>query len=622
MAMFHKEVVVITSFLFLILHPIDGLSNFLVVRQNYSSLTTTNGRLKPSVPFMKNAKLHLNKQCVDSVSLSSSTSSSSNVLSSIDKLRLREDQSQALEKFLSKISQSLVNKCNDDSGDEEFVSFLLRGRKVPRKTKRMSDAERAAVVTQKESMRGEIREINGRLIMLKDGKKKRKNFDKDNHSGSSLHLHISLKYHSATDIVKNYELGDNVDDIKNMLMNLIIPSDTCESIVTVSEWGGNTAARHIQSGKLITAKGIWNLDITNQHSSKKKNKKAIFKFSAFNEDRPGREVTSFPVTTHYHDTPKNLLLDASAPFFQRLGISDANGKPKHKKNSKLKQCQKFVEITSKLIEKSGMTVTNENNYVDSTKPVSDSKVLKIVDLGCGRGYLTFSLHAFLVMRYNDFKIVSKGVEVRPKLVKEINDIARKCGPTFDNLSFVTGTIEDELTAKMPVKKEEESLIILALHACDTATDDAVFYGIKNCADIIIVAPCCQKELRRYVDSVSIDREDHPLANILKYNIYKERLSEIVTDSLRALLLEIWDYDVNVLEFIGGEHTSKNVMITAVKRKRVRKHKEKAYLRDKLKALASFHGIPTQKLSIHLNETLNDGPMPLKSKEVIRTMPKL
>ena len=150
----------------------------------------------------------------------------------------------------------------------------------------------------------------------------------------------------------------------------------------------------------------------------------------------------------------------------------------------------------------------------------------------------------------------------------------------------------------------------------------MFYGIKNSADIIIVAPCCQKELRRYVDTVSIDREDHPLANVLKYNIYKERLSEIVTDSLRALLLEIWDYDVNVLEFIGGEHTSKNVMITAVKRKRARKDKEKVYLRDKLKALASFHGIPTQKLSIHLNETLNDGPIPSKSNEVKRGMPKL
>lgn len=146
-------------------------------------------------------------------------------------------------------------------------------------------------------------------------------------------------------------------------------------------------------------------------------------------------------------------------------------------------------------------------------------------------------------------------------------------------------------------------ILIALHACDTATDDSLWFGIQRNAKIIVTAPCCHKETRRQLDPyVAQLKHDHPLYDVLRHGIYRERIAESVTDSIRALLLEMAGYTVQVFEFIGGEHTSKNVMITAVKRGTPSKTKL-VKLRDRLTSLASMHGIRKQKLGDWMGESM-------------------
>jgi hypothetical protein len=151
-------------------------------------------------------------------------------------------------------------------------------------------------------------------------------------------------------------------------------------------------------------------------------------------------------------------------------------------------------------------------------------------------------------------------------------------------------------------------VLIALHACDTATDDALWSGIARQANVIVVAPCCHKQVRSQLDVHASKNPQHPLADVLRHNIYRERLAETATDSIRALLLEIAGYNVQVFEFIGGEHTSKNVMITAVKQNEdriQRSEKELLALRKRLQDLASLHGVREQKLAKWMGEILQE-----------------
>eukprot|EP00804_Cyclotella_cryptica_P023684 CCRYP_019310-RB/>CCRYP_019310-RB protein AED:0.35 eAED:0.35 QI:0/0/0/1/0/0/3/0/249 len=225
-------------------------------------------------------------------------------------------------------------------------------------------------------------------------------------------------------------------------------------------------------------------------------------------------------------------------------------------------------------------------------------------MGCGRGYLTFSLHSYLCSKYLSStrrKIVSvqtQGIDRRPKLIQEINGIAHDLGGEFNSLNFIEGTIEntqpDLFKGQRAYSKWRRCFdILIALHACDTATDDAIWFAISRKADIIVTAPCCQHELRSQIDHHSS-------------SLRSQRHTEIVTDAMRALLLEIAGYDTQVFEFVGGEHTAKNVMITAVKRSK-KGESSGNQLRDKrtrLVELATMYGIKRQRLAALMGESLN------------------
>jgi len=200
-----------------------------------------------------------------------------------------------------------------------------------------------------------------------------------------------------------------------------------------------------------------------------------------------------------------------------------------------------------------------------------TKSINIIDMGSGKGYLTFALYDYLVNNQK-INISLRGIEQRENLVALCNALAEKS--KFNNLKFESGQIK---TVKI-----QEIDVLIALHACDTATDDAIFRGIQNEASIIIVAPCCQKQLRNQI------KPTNALKSILKYGILKERQSELLTDGLRAMILEAYGYKTNVFEFIQTEHTPKNIMIVGVKKQTNDTNKEK--ILDQIKQIKSLYNI--------------------------------
>lgn len=230
-----------------------------------------------------------------------------------------------------------------------------------------------------------------------------------------------------------------------------------------------------------------------------------------------------------HDQPKERKV-TNSDYLRHIGISDANGSIIPKMADKFRQINKYLEIIDDLIK---------NTDLPST--------VHIVDMGSGKGYLTFALYDYL---YNikNMDVVITGIELRQKLVDSCNVIAQKCA--FENLKFSCKSIEDYDDKKMD--------ILIALHACDTATDDAIYKGLSSKATIIITAPCCHKQIRQQVKGT---QQENP---ILKYGIFKERQFEMVTDTMRALLLEKENYQTKIFEFISNEHTRKNIMLVGKK----------------------------------------------------------
>ncbi|MBE7630259.1 class I SAM-dependent methyltransferase [Tenacibaculum piscium] len=230
-----------------------------------------------------------------------------------------------------------------------------------------------------------------------------------------------------------------------------------------------------------------------------------------------------------HDKPKERLAEAGS-YLHHLGITDKQGKVIHKMADKYRQINKYLEIIEGLLK--------------STKL---PKHINIVDMGSGKGYLTFALYDYLVNQ-KKYSATVTGIELRKELVDYCNDVADKSA--FTNLSFVAQPIQEYDNNKID--------ILIALHACDTATDDAIYKGLSAKAELIICAPCCHKQIRQQVKG---KEQESPL---LKYGIFKERQFEMVTDTIRALILEKSNYNTKVFEFISNEHTRKNVMLVASK----------------------------------------------------------
>jgi SAM-dependent methyltransferase len=285
----------------------------------------------------------------------------------------------------------------------------------------------------------------------------------------------------------------------------------------------------------------------------------------------GRAAAPPPDSAHDRAKPR-LLAPDSQSWLQSLGVTNAAGIVREGMADKHRQIHKFTEILSHLVEDSPLALSLSNGLA-SDRPV------EITDMGCGKGYLTFATHDYFD-RTLQRSVRVCGVEARPELVTLCNRIAHDTGRT--KLSFIGGTIQQ---AELP-----DPDVLIALHACDTATDDAIARGIKRGATLIVVSPCCQKELRPQLHAAPV------LAPALRHGIWQERHAEFVTDALRALLLEWAGYETKVFEFISTEHTARNLMIAATKRPGLARDDASA---AKIRDLAAFYGIKDQALARHL-----------------------
>jgi SAM-dependent methyltransferase len=304
-----------------------------------------------------------------------------------------------------------------------------------------------------------------------------------------------------------------------------------------------------------------------------------------------------PALGHDRAKPRSIL--PTEPWLRELGVTLPDGRVREAMADKFRQINQFVEVLRPLLteafaqgaavplaaEAEGDDLSNAlrlrrraRRQTGATRPNTElvRRPITIVDMGCGKGYLTFAVSQLL----DQMNLVGSrvmGVEARPDLVEATNRVAQTEG--FARLHFQAGSIATTTL--------DTADVLIALHACDTATDDALARGIAAGAQLLVVSPCCHKELRPQLVPPPV------LAPALRHGILREREAEFVTDALRAALLEWAGYEAKVFEFVATEHTAKNLMIAAVKR-RQRGNREELAVR--VRDLAEFYGVREQRLA--------------------------
>ncbi len=244
-------------------------------------------------------------------------------------------------------------------------------------------------------------------------------------------------------------------------------------------------------------------------------------------------ATPAAVTATGHDRVKQRWIEQTRPFLTALGITTAQHQLVPAMARKWKQINKFVEIFAQAVQRS---------------PLKGQTQLRVVDFGAGKAYLSFAVHDWLT-HGQGLQADVVGVELRSDLVQQGQAIVQRL--SLQGMSLLQGDVRDARPEPMDV--------MIALHACDTATDHAIHLGVRAGASVILCSPCCHKQLRPQLLS------PHPLRSVFAHGIHAEQQAEMVTDSLRALLLETQGYDTQVFEFVSLEHTAKNKMILAIKR---------------------------------------------------------
>lgn len=303
--------------------------------------------------------------------------------------------------------------------------------------------------------------------------------------------------HKTKDITKNYSFTEGINKIKSLL------------------------GEKFKNSILFTTKNDIQISFNKKMEAKINN---------------GNPTYSTAISKEHNREKIGLISIENNKYLKELGVATANNQIVRGMQGKFRQINKYIETIDGIIRSSNLV----------TKPT-----ISIVDMGAGKGYLTFAIYDYLV---NTLKIEThiSGIEIRENLVDLCNNIAKGCD--FKNLKFHKSNIKDY--------KIKDFDILVALHACDTATDDAIYKGITSGASIIITAPCCHRQIRNEL------KIKNQLKHITKYGILEERLAEMVTDTMRAMILEAYGYKTQVFEFISDEHTHKNVMIVGIKNKQI------------------------------------------------------
>ena len=326
---------------------------------------------------------------------------------------------------------------------------------------------------------------------------------------------LSFVYRNLTnDVTKNFDIAESIKQIKSLLEESFFNADVYTTKETVYY--------------TVTKEG---------------KEKIVTKMSEV-------KITAAVLS---HDKQKNRLVKKNAVYLQELGLTNAEGNLKKEMQHKYKQINRYVEIIEGILKD---TVIEDN--------------FSIVDMGSGKGYLTFTLYDYLQTKNKAVKV--KGIELREDLVLKCNKIAEQSN--YKGLKFTKGSIQQ---TDLPFVD-----MLIALHACDTATDDAIAKGIKANATFIICAPCCHKQIRKQMAPTNA------LQYITKHGILMERQAEMVTDTIRALMLEAHGYKTKVFDFIEEEDTPKNVLIVGTKSNFSQKIFDENLL--KIKELKTLFGI--------------------------------
>ena len=259
-----------------------------------------------------------------------------------------------------------------------------------------------------------------------------------------------------------------------------------------------------------------------------------------------------------HDKQKNRLINPANPWWYQLGLTTREGKITADMQHKFKQIYKYAEIVESLI-----------------KPMKFNDTVHVADMGAGKGYLTFALFELLTQRLN-LDVDIKGVEIRHDLVLKINEIIKSAD--LKGMEFVESSID----AFRPEKLD----VLIALHACNTATDDAIAKGIRSGAELIVCAPCCHKQIRQEME------KSGKTDAITRYGIFLERQAVMITDTIRALMMEYYGYKTQVMEFIEMEHTPKNVLLVG---RKTNKEPDKLMISKQISDLKRQYGIETHYL---------------------------
>ena len=321
--------------------------------------------------------------------------------------------------------------------------------------------------------------------------------------------------HNTKDVTKNHSFTEASEVLKNLL------TDNFFQLI------------------MFTLEADWNLLIRKDDSSSFKKSKAT--------------IIEKPKVQHNKIKDKLIKTEGNI-YLKELGVINASGNIIGNKQKKFKQINKYIEIIDNIL-----------------RPIDFKGDFTVVDMGAGKGYLTFALYDYLQnISENNPNII--GVELRKELVEKCNIISKKS--SFEKLSFIEGSIKQADIPKIDV--------LIALHACDTATDDAIYRGVNAGAKVIICAPCCHKQIRKQI------KPEDDLKLVTQFGILKERQAELLTDALRALLLEAYGYKTKVFEFISTEHTPKNVLIVGVKQKDV--SKPDAKIMEQIENIKKSHGI--------------------------------
>ena len=250
-----------------------------------------------------------------------------------------------------------------------------------------------------------------------------------------------------------------------------------------------------------------------------------------------------------HNRKKQYIIPDNVPnpFLTRLGVMNEKGKVLANKYDKFRQINRFLEMVADVM------------------PALEGKgeILHIIDFGCGKSYLTFALYHYLI-DIRKLKVNIIGLDLKKDVVNHCNEVATELG--YEDLRFLVGDIGQ-------FQGTEKVNMVVSLHACDTATDAALVKAIEWNADVILSVPCCQHELLHQI-------HNDIMAPMEKHGIIKERLSSLITDSVRANLLELMGYTTQMLEFIDMEHTPKNLLIRGVKTGRIPAHAVEEYKRFK------------------------------------------